>query len=85
MAHRNEKNAINGGREGITIADSTRDQHAGGPDRSHLARTKGVVVHHRTMEHPDRFVPKLAVKPGVSVLDLLHGDDEAVSECGAGK
>ena len=36
-----------------------------------------VIVHRRTTDKPDPFVPKLAVKPGVSIIDLLHGDDEA--------
>lgn len=45
----------------------------------------GVIVHRRTTDKPDPFVPKLAVKPGVSVIDMLHSDDEAVSERGVRK
>jgi hypothetical protein len=44
-----------------------------------------VITHRRTTDRPVLFTPKLAVKPGVSILDLLHGDDEPETEHGAGK
>lgn len=46
------------------------------PERSQLLTDIGVIVHRRTTDKPVPFVTKLAVKPGVSILDLLHGDDE---------
>lgn len=44
-----------------------------------------MIVHRRTTDKPDRFVPKLAVKPGISVIDLLRRDDDEVSGRGVGK
>ncbi len=43
-----------------------------------------VIVHRRATAIPDPFIPKLAVKPGISVLDLLRSDD-VVSERGDGE
>ena len=52
------------------------------PEHSPLLMDNGVIVHRRATDKPTPFVPKLAVKPGVSILDLLHGDDE--TEAGYG-
>lgn len=55
------------------------------PEHSQLLMDNGVIVHRRTMDKPAPFVPKLAVKAGVSILDLLHGDDETESGHGIEK
>lgn len=50
-----------------------------------LVERDGVIIHRRTTDKPDPFVPKLAVKPGISVIDLLRDHDDEVSGRGIEK
>ncbi|HEY8293618.1 MAG TPA: hypothetical protein VIG44_14100 [Thermomicrobiales bacterium] len=84
MAQRSKKKETSNDHQAIATVEPDTNRRSGAFDRARLSHDKGVIVHRRAANTPDPFIPTLAVKPGVSVIDLLRGEDEAIAERGAG-
>lgn len=48
------------------------------PNREQLRRDKDVKIHRRATPEPQRFVPELSLRHGVTLLDVLRGEDRPV-------